>query len=244
VIGQADQQFAAFLHDKGFSFGYKRFKLFTFSGLQGKPFEIFPREGRIAFNTNELNLEISFWMPKAAEHFILGLFKRQQFSLGDRLNQVDLLVSRIEALPRPWFKEVMQYKLSTPAVLSNKEEGNPNKQYLDPAVENRYPDYFLKNLLEKARAIKLNVQEPIGIGMEEPFGGCNFRLVGTSRRKGIHIKEHQAGHSQVIGYLYHFELEAPVELQELGYYAGFGEENAMGFGMWKVTYNKYMKDAY
>ena len=235
VIGRANAEFARFLHDEGYALGSKQFKLFTFSSLQGTPYEIFPQEGRILFKTDELSLKISFWMPQAAKHFIVGLFQRQQFSIGDRLHQVDFQVSRIEALPRPFFTDRMQYRLLTPVVLSNKVEGNRHKQYLDPASVPDYGRYFINNLLEKARAVKLSIREPIGVVDYQDELAGEFRLIGKSKRKGIHIKQHQAGHTQVIGYLYNFELEAPVELQELGYYGGFGEENGMGFGMGMVN---------
>ncbi|MCB0538258.1 MAG: CRISPR-associated endoribonuclease Cas6, partial [Bacteroidetes bacterium] len=34
---------------------------------------------------------------------------------------------------------------------------------------------------------------------------------------------------------FHFELTAPVELHEIGYEAGFGEKNSMGFGCVKFN---------
>ncbi|MEX2336299.1 MAG: CRISPR-associated endoribonuclease Cas6, partial [Fulvivirga sp.] len=47
---------------------------------------------------------------------------------------------------------------------------------------------------------------------------------------GVRIKQHTQKESMLIAYMCEFELTAPVELQEVGYYAGFGHLGSQGFG--------------
>jgi CRISPR-associated endoribonuclease Cas6 len=90
------------------------------------------------------------------------------------------------------------------------------------------PDYgafMMSNLLRKQNALAYS-----GIQLMNHETNWNFKILSEPRRKGIHIKEGTINHTQVIGYLGRFKLEAPIDLHEVGYYAGFGEKNSMGFG--------------
>lgn len=55
-------------------------------------------------------------------------------------------------------------------------------------------------------------------------------------QKLVAIKEGRPDETLVKGTLSPFRLEAPPELQEIGYECGFGEKNSQGFGMVKVDY--------
>ena len=227
TIQQADADFSRFLHDEGYASGSKKFKLFTFSPLRCKPYKIFQKEERIRFDGDEVALQISFMIDQAAEKFIMGLFMGQRFSLGDQISQVDFEVVRIEAQARPVFQETMRYRCLSPVVISVKEEGKDQPQYKGP----EHPDYaklFLNNLAEKYSV----VPQLAGI-TEASKDDWQFRLLNKPRTKLIHIKQHTEAATQVKGYEYDFELTAPAEVQELGFYAGFGEGNSMGFGMCK-----------
>jgi len=54
------------------------------------------------------------------------------------------------------------------------------------------------------------------------------------REKGITIKAGKPDQTKIVGYLFTFHLEAPAELLRIGYYAGFGEKNSIGFGCGEV----------
>nr|WKN34410.1 CRISPR-associated endoribonuclease Cas6 [Tunicatimonas sp. TK19036] len=233
VIQQANAEFSQFLHGEGYRLGDRQFKLFTFSQLNGEPYRIYKKEQRIGFYGNELQLGISFWIPEAAEHFIRGLFMGQQFRLGDRLSQVDFEVVRIEALPRPLFEEVMHYRTATPVVVSVHVPEHKHPQYRAPNDEG-YAQRLLMNLQRKAEAVGLSLPMTSATAFHE--GKLDFAdewkldLSGPFRRKGIFVKQHTPMQNKIIGYIYHFEMIAPPEVQQLAYYAGLGEDNSMGFG--------------
>ena len=227
LIERAGPEFSRFLHDTGYRRGHRSFKLFTFSNLEGKPYKIYPQQGRIAFFGEEIALTVSFYMPTAAEQFIKGLFMGQEVVLGDELNQVKMQVARIATCPRPDFRENMHYSLLTPCIISKVVEGHKHAQYQHPESEG-YGNLFLSNLLQKALAARV----PVPMLHDAPnIEDWKVEFGDKVKKRGVHIKEHSPEHSHLIGYLYNFTLTAPVELQELGYYAGFGEKNSMGMGM-------------
>ncbi|WKN44380.1 CRISPR-associated endoribonuclease Cas6 [Tunicatimonas pelagia] len=182
VIQQADAEFSRFLHDKGYTVGSRRFKLFTFSQLKGEPYRIFAKEERIGFYGPELQLGVSFWLPEAAEHFIRGLFMGQQFRLGDRISQVDLEVVRIEALPRPQFTETMRYRILTPVVVSIRLPEHKHPQYQIPN-NNGYTEQLLKNLQHKAEAARLNLPE-VADNNRDFTEAWKLKLNSSFRKKG------------------------------------------------------------
>lgn len=232
VIQSADEAFSRFLHDQGYGSGSKSFKLFTFSPLSCQPYKIYPQEQRIALLGEEVKLQISFLIHQAAEHFVRGLFAGQQFSLGDAISQVAFEVVRIEAQPRPDFTETMHYRCLSPVVISTKRGETPHAQYLHPE-DSGYADLFLRHLVQKGAAVPSLTADTNHTQVESDWAALRwqFRLLSKPRRKGIHIKQHTSQHTQVIGYLYDFELTAPPRVHEMAYYAGFGEKNSLGFGM-------------
>src|SRR5690606_6599415 len=139
-------------------------------------------------------------------------------------------VTRVESVAPVSFLPRMQYRCLSPICVSRQRDDG-TAEYLPP-TDKHFGELLVSNLMRKAKALQLAVGDSY-----EPQP-VRFRLLNTPRKKGIHIKEGTSGHTQVIGYLFHFELEAPPELHEIGYYAGFGEKNSMGFGcvgMWSVA---------
>jgi CRISPR-associated endoribonuclease Cas6 len=64
---------------------------------------------------------------------------------------------------------------------------------------------------------------------EPPIPDFNFEPLGKVYQNGVLIKQHTPNQTKLFAYL-EFELNAPVELQEIGYYAGFGHFGSQGFG--------------
>ena len=97
----ADAEYSAFLHEKGYG---KGFKLFTFSDIKC-PFKI---DGdRLLLLSNKIELVVCFHLPKAAETFIKGLFMSQQIDIADRKSKTSFTVEQVESLTSPLdlFKE-------------------------------------------------------------------------------------------------------------------------------------------
>lgn len=223
VISRADTEYATFLHDQGFTLGRKQFKMFTFSQLDFRPYKILG--DRIQLLGNTLSLTVRFLVDSSMENFIKGLFLNQHCGLGNRESRVDFQVVGVEAKPRPVFNTTMRYECLSPIVISAMRDDG-STAYLSPQ-EMAYRPILIQNLIRKHKALALHGGSNVN---DYQVPDYSFRLLGEPRKKGTLIKEGTSEATKVIAYLFRFELTAPVELHEVGYYAGMGEKNSMGFG--------------
>lgn len=222
VIERADPQYSDFLHNHGFEYGRRHFKMFTFSQLDARPYKI--EDNRMRLLGKEIALTLRFAVDASLSHFIQGLFLQQRFGLGDKNNVVDLEITSVENIAPPVFQSAMIYHCLSPICIARMRDDR-TAEYLSPEIPG-YGKLLVQNLVRKSGALIGAESDPI----IQELPDFRFRLLNKPRKKGVHIKAHTAGHTQVIGYLFHFELTAPVELHEIGYDAGFGEKNSMGFG--------------
>lgn len=231
-IAAADGSYANFLHQQGYGVGHRRFKLFCFSPLQLQPYRIHREQGVFELLGQEIQLQFGFLAEQAAEAFIKGVFMNQHLGLGNRINQIDMEVGRVEALPEPYFQKSMCYRALSPVVVSRHVEGKQYAQYLHPADEG-YADALLNNLVNKWAGYQSSkVLTGAGKGLDDrKEDALAFRLLSLEpKSKMITIKALSNQETKVRGYLYDFELQAPLELHRLLYAAGFGEKGSMGFG--------------
>lgn len=234
LIGKSNQEFASFLHSEGYGKGVKRFKLFTFSHLNiPRPFEIL--DDRIKILSREISLVASFLVPQAADQVITGLFQEQRLTLGDRISQVELEVQEVRVLPLPdWGGNTIHLQTTSPLMVSKPEvlsNGKLRHQYLSPLNE-VFEQYFEINLKEKHRvAVSYGLAEPV----EEELPITFHCLSEKPKKRLIRIRAHTPSETKVAGYLCRFKLSAPRELIRVGMLAGFGGENALGFGAVQMT---------
>jgi CRISPR-associated endoribonuclease Cas6 len=226
VIGKADREFATFLHSQGYTDGNKQFKLFCYSPLDfGKP-TLWIEKSLFEINTNTVNLQVSFYMPDAAERFIVGLFNDQQVFVGDKFNGIDLAVSQIERLPMLSTSGTISYRALSPVVVSIMPDGEKYAKYLSPADEG-YCNLVKNSLTQKYQTVP--GKQPLPVGFD-----FNLKLTSEPKSKLITIKSFTPQQSKVRGFIYEFELTAPPELHQLIYSSGIGEKNSTGFGWVEV----------
>lgn len=239
VIANADKDFARFLHNHGYALGNKQFKLFCYSPLLFEKYKIWKEKALIEVLSKQVTFQISFCLNEAAEKFIIGLFNRQLFSLGDRFNGIDFAVTQIERLPdlilhsddSPAIHSITNsptknYQAKSPVVISYKTESEKYARYLSPEEEG-YGELVKQHLLQKYQTIP----------GPEPLAGNTkivFLLENKPKSKLITIKPYTPQQSKVRGFIYRFSLTAPEEIHRLIFDAGFGEKNAQGFG-WVET---------
>jgi len=227
TIDRADSSFSRFLHEQGYLAYGRRFRLFTFSRISFDSFRVVKDAGRIDHRGEWATFEISFLVDRAAEEFIKGLFMDQVLVLGDKVSQVRYRVSGIEALLPPVFKEQMHYRCLSPIFLRRKRDTG-GEDYLHPNDKD-YGRLLLQNLFSKSRAFAGTEHEEQGQEVGE-IPDFSFTPSGKIFKNGVRIKQLTEQATMLIGYMYEFELRAPVELQEMGYYAGFGHLGSQGFG--------------
>ena len=235
TIHLGNHEFATFLHHKGFITGEKSYKFFTFSNLliPAKGFKVV--ENAMQFLCDQIGLELSFLVPDASQHFIAGIFKNQHFSIGDKQNQVSFAVRSVEALPFPGCSGKCRYSALAPIIVSRYDESRKHAEYIKPGHSD-YERIFFDNLVRKyAAALSAGLIENSGL-LNSEAQTMQFRYSEPVKQKGVIIKTGTAMQTQIIGYMYNFELQAPAELIRIGYLAGFGEKNSLGMGCVRAIY--------
>jgi CRISPR-associated endoribonuclease Cas6 len=222
TIHYGNPEFSEWLHNQGYTNGRKQFKLFTFSPIAPEQYKI--NRDRIELLGTHASTTISFYAPEAAEPFIVGLFRNQEFSLGDAISRVFFKVSSVEKLSEPEWNETMRFRTTSPIVITKKTDISSNAQYVSPE-EDGYDDLLFNNQIAKMEAF----------GKPDRFSKpVRFKLLTPPRSKLIKIKASTPQETSVRGFLFDFEINAPPEWLQLGYYAGFGEKNSLGFGSCEV----------
>ena len=244
VLKQADRDFAAFLHEKGYGQSEtKLYKLFCFSQMNfGKP-KLWKEKKLFEISAHKIGLRISFDVSEAALLFIKGLFMNQEFYLGDKFNGIDFTVTNIEALPVPIFSETMCYRLQTPWVVSYKTKNDKYPKYLSP-YEKGFCELSVKHIAEKYTNTKkkkitpddlifrlYNGKGPDGTPIfREPEPATWLKESKYWKRQGFLIKPGTKEESRVVGNLFSFELTAPIEVHRMIWDAGISEKSSEGFG--------------
>jgi CRISPR-associated endoribonuclease Cas6 len=229
TIHLGNPEFAGWLHNHGYMDGKKQFKYFTFSNLIVDKLKI--SGDRLELISDNCFFEVSFFLESAVEPFILGLFRNQEFTLGDQISKIHFHISGIEKLPEPVWNETMNFSTQSPIVISFQQENSRTASYLAPD----HPDFkhlFIKNLHQKLYTFSIQKQEPFPLNNYAPDPGA--LQVSRIKSKLIKIKAGTPQQSLIKGYLFDFTLTAPVDFMKVGYYAGFGEKGSLGFGSCKV----------
>ena len=227
TISRADDTLATMLHDQGYTYEGKSFKLFSFGPWHSFPFRAIPNEG-IKFKSPNSEIEVSFVLPSVLSSFVSGLFQDQQHSFYYKGGIIiPITTQKIEILHEPLFIDGPQtYSIKTGARISIKVEGIDNPQYIGPD----HPEYhqrFVANLIHKHNASLENKSTNIA--------ASDITMTVISDYKTQKINVHKDGHHiEMIGYKYDLTLSAPASVHRTLYYGGAGEECSMGMGWVEV----------
>jgi CRISPR-associated endoribonuclease Cas6 len=139
ILGQASAEFAAQLHDTGFTDEGRRFKLFTFSRLQFRRNRL--ANNRIVLDDPTVELQIGSPVGDLVEHFVTGLFQGLSFVLAEA-----------ETLTPPDFSTARSFRALSPITETVREEGTEHPRFLSP--EDDWSEVIQRNLLRKYRALR------------------------------------------------------------------------------------------
>lgn len=231
IIKSADKEFAAFLHNKGYGEGYKSFKLFTFSDIKTP----FTKSGdRMLLQSDIAELLVCFYMPKAAENFIKGLFLNQYLQIADHKSKTTFNITQVESLPfNQLLKHVQVLQPISPLVVG-KKNGRGHYDFRSPQDED-FEDCLLHNWIEKLAATG-SVDEDTLQNVKQNLS-LNVRLFSYSpQSRLITIKAGTDAETKIRGYTkFRLEVKAPEEMIELALGAGLGLYNAQGMGCMEVV---------
>lgn len=229
ILQKADADYAQFLHDEGYTKGLKTFKFFTFSDIE-TPFKIMG--DRLKCLSTEVNLVVSFYLPKAAESFIKGLFMHQQIEIADARSRAVFIISQVEALPTlpATVNEVglsqIVVKPISPIVCGLKNERG-NYDYLAP-THPQYTQQLLYNWKEKFETLYGQAET------EKAFLGAGIEVVlnpQPPKSRLVTIKAGTAEETKIKGYN-NFELRVvgTKNALEVLMGSGAGGNNSIGMG--------------
>lgn len=208
-----DQDFASFLHDRGF----KGFKLFTFSQLffdssTVKDQMLLVGEGKGRW-----------YISSCSEDFIRNFFSSMIESPVIEIEGNFFEIEQINTLSEPIFKDRMRFIMLSPLVVSIPVDrgGKLYHRYLLPD-EPEFQQALKSNLLKKYSALyDEKIEAEFSIEPDWDYIRRRGRIT-----KLIAIKD-----IQVRGTVFPFTAVGDTRLIKLGYEAGFGEKNSLGFGM-------------
>jgi CRISPR-associated endoribonuclease Cas6 len=241
ILQNADAEYSAFLHEKGYG---KGFKLFTFSDIKC-PFKI--NGDRLHLLSGKMELIICFHLPKAAETFIKGLFMSQQIDIADRKSKTSFTVEQVASLPSPLDRfsarpdgspltetndeaELLLKPLS-PIVCGLKNEKG-NYVFLSPA-DDRYEEMLFKNWEEKCKSV-FEKEEAERI-MASAFIQILF-YKNPPKSRLITIKADTDAETKIRGFNnFEIKIRGKKEAVELLLNSGIGLYNAQGMGCVEIV---------
>ncbi len=189
------------------------YKYFTFSLLQVPDRKISP-DG--IYVVDGCYFLVSSPVKEIIHSFVEGILENPEVRIG----RVTFEVEGVEILKSPVFDGGCVFSTVSPVIVRSVKEENGRLKIVDLyPTETRFYENLKKNLVKKYKT--LYHEERDVIEFSKPF---------STKMMRIQIKEtfHRAS-------LMVFEVKGDRELLRLGYEAGFGEKNSMGFGMVKIA---------
>lgn len=217
----SNPEYASFLHDDGYFFAGKHFKLFTFSQLMAERREII--KGQIHFGS-VLSWYVSSPVERFLSHFADTLLTEGTLSVGQyQLEVKDVSVPRL-----PRFQPDMHFRCLSPIVMTTIREhnGKPSMYYCRPD-DSALSDLIRQNLLRKYETI---------YGRPPRDDTLNFTFDGRyiQRRHGRVTRLVDYKGIKIKGVMCPFRVSGSVALIQTGYACGFGDKNSAGFGMVEI----------
>jgi len=207
---------ADFLHNEGYKFGKRKFKLFTFSRLMGR-FRI--NKEKITFS-GPIHFHISSPIEGFIQEFAETLARVPQINLSEN----PLIVSSIEVHFKPNISDSVNIKMLSPLTIYSTlslADGRKKTYYYSP-FEKEFSSLTAKNIFKKYNA--LYKKEPFSSNFSiEPLK-INKQSEKIIKYKGTVIKAWMGTYS----------LKGNPELISLAYDAGLGSKNPQGFGMFEI----------
>ena len=213
-----DKALAEKLHNEGFVYRKRKFKLFTFSRIFGK----LKKEGDKFKISSPFKLFISSPYTEMLQSFTSNLIKKPEISL----DQNKIWIESIEILAIPEIKKEIFIRMLSPLTIYStlySPDGKKKTYYYNPS-EKEFPMLIKENIIKKYKAFygKMPSSEEFFI---EPIklDNRNEKIVIY---KGFVIK----------GWMGKFKLRGEPELLKLAYDAGLGAKNSQGFGMFEIIH--------
>ncbi len=188
-------------------------KFFTFSKLMvpNRKFRI--EKDKMFLEDDKIHFFFSTMKSELAEKLVEGLFMDPEIKIADS----NFVVSEVEILREKEIGNKAEFVTLSPIHVSKFKDGKTIDLY---PTEKEFYDVLVSNLIEKYILFYKRTPESTEVNIE----------VTKFKPKRIMIKNTWHRCVEMV-----FKAEGDPELLEIGYKAGFGAKNSMGFGMVKVV---------
>ena len=216
IYNYLSEEKAAFLHETGFPYEKRNFKLFTFSRIFGKLIKNPPR-GFLQFEP-KIQLQVS----SAIDWILQDLADRMMRSGILRLGKTQLRLESIQVHAPHRFSSEIKIKMLAPMTTYStlvKADGKKLTHYYTPH-DAEFSQLISNNLKKKYKII--NDSDFQGVLQIKPlFKGNRERIILF---KSFVIKAWDGI----------YQLTGSPELIQVAYDTGLGSKNSQGFGMWEL----------
>ena len=212
IYHSIDDKLAKFLHEQGYTTNNRKFKMFSFSILQGN-YRMEKEYKTIRFE-GEVKLTVTSPVEDFCQTLVNILLTRGSIRLGSKDVEVIKVYTRKELVE----KENIKLRTLSPIVLYStmfRLDGRKYTVYFEPGD----PDYVRllnDNLKKKYKAFW---------GMEPPAEDIKVISLGWQKMRIINYKG-----TTIKGYSGKLKLMGPVPLLQLAVDGGLGGKNSQGFG--------------
>ncbi len=217
VYAHMNPDVADFLHNRGFVYGKRRYRMFTFSRLMGKV----RRKGQEFVFTPPVRLVVSSLYEPMIESLAERLARVRTVFLGNN----ELEIRSIEVNMTPQFGEEVRIRMLSPIVVYSTlltPEGKKKTYYYHPR-EPEFTEIVEKNIKNKFRAFYGTETSSDSVLKIEPLS------VKTKDEKVIRYKDFV-----IKGWMGTYRLQGSPELIRVAYESGIGAKNAQGFGCFEL----------
>ncbi|MEY3243598.1 MAG: CRISPR-associated endoribonuclease [Bacteroidota bacterium] len=229
ALSKAGSELVAHVQDMGFNIATHGYKQFTFSPLAIFPYEMDQVRQEFKLLGNQVKIAVSLYLNANFEQQVVSLFRQSPLQLGMLEGKPAFFeVKHWQILPRPNFKEVLQFKAVSPISITNTEDIPVPNPYILPDSET-YDISFFTHLIRRFKAAH-QYKSLATLKLLDPSFPMQYKLIGQAKSRLIHLKHSDEGLTQLRGFVYELELNAPPEVMEYAYFCGFGEFPHLGFG--------------
>ncbi|MGB9680161.1 MAG: CRISPR-associated endoribonuclease Cas6 [Minisyncoccia bacterium] len=217
TLKKANKEYAEELHTKGYSYGKKAFKLFTFSQLRSKNFKITDK--------NIMFLDKTYlYITSPKKEFLLNFIGEVLNNDILKLQNYEFKIESAEVLKEPEFNnEENKFICLSPIVSSTAVEIDGKRKSVNlPLHQPKFVENLKNNLIEKYYVLYNTLPDNLSLNI-------NFDMQYYSQKpKSKRIKYKNIF---VWGYMVPFIMSGNIELIKVAYDCGIGEKNSAGFGM-------------
>lgn len=207
-----DKEIGNEIHDEGYELDDKSYKLFTFSRLHGKGVY----ENKMITYTGNIDFEIRFVDDRAIDDIKSSIAKTPYILLGKEI----LPILEYKVIDNTITSSSIDIKMITPITLHKTDEDNKTV-YINYDDED-FSSMILNNAINKYRAYFGDNTRDLSLSINPISVNDRDKVVTTF--KGTYIT----------GWQGYYHLEGSNELINFLYYAGLGDRNSQGFGMFKI----------